>query len=71
MKNTFNTSEKFYNSLFAVISLLFIAMVIGLFINSYFVSDVIINESNMCYDNNGSPIVERGFMSLSWSITCE
>jgi len=40
VKDTFKTSKKFYNNLFAIISLLFIVMFIGLFINSYFVRRV-------------------------------
>ena len=70
-KAIFKISKKFNNSFFIIISLIFIAIVIGLFINSYFVHKEILYASNMCYENNGFPIVERGFMSLSWAVTCK
>lgn len=71
MKDTFKISKKINSSIFIVISLIFIVMVIGLFINSYFVHDEIIFASNLCYENKGFPTVERGFLSLSWAVTCK
>ncbi|WP_107925387.1 hypothetical protein [Lysinibacillus parviboronicapiens] len=57
---------------FLIIGLLtFIGVMLGLYINTYFVHKEIMHMTNTCFENKGVPTVSKGFLSISWSLTCK
>lgn len=71
LNDEFTVNGKLKRGLLIITFLAFITIMISLYTNSYFVHKEIMYATNMCFENNGFPIVRKGFLSINWSVTCE